>query len=181
MTKDDVNSPTDAELWQLHMQMPGVHKNPIDFARAVLAKWGTPPAVAGEPVAWLSTDCIGERYLCFTKPNDSDPARPLVFGDTTPQPTQAQAEPKSGARSFQTYGEVNAYSKGYYAGKKAATQAQAGAVPLTCKWTHNADDSSWETECGQSWRFDDGGPKENHMNFCHCCGKPLRIKGGQHG
>ena len=147
MTKDDVNSPTDAELWQLHMQMPGVHKNPIDFARAVLAKWGTPPAVAGEPVAWLSTDCIGERYLCFTKPNDSDPARPLVFGDTTPQPTQAQA----------------------------------GAVPLTCEWTHNADDSFWDTECGQSWRFDDGGPKENHMNFCHCCGKPLRIKGGQHG
>ena len=41
----------------------------------------TPPAVAGEPVAWLSTDCIGERYLCFTKPKDSDPARPLVFGD----------------------------------------------------------------------------------------------------
>ncbi len=52
---------------------------------------------------------------------------------TTPQPTQAQAEPKSGAKSFQTYGEANAYSKGYYAGKKAATQAQAqaGAVPLT--------------------------------------------------
>ena len=61
------------------------------------------------------------------------------------------------------------------------TQAQAGAVPLTCEWTHNDDDSSWDTECGQSWRFDDGGPKENHMNFCHCCGKPLRIKGGQHG
>lgn len=55
--------------------------------RAAIAKWGTPPAVAGEPVAWLSTDSIGERYLCFTKPNDSDPARPLVFGDTT----QAQA------------------------------------------------------------------------------------------
>ncbi|GAD20903.1 hypothetical protein [Acidovorax sp. MR-S7] len=61
------------------------------------------------------------------------------------------------------------------------TQAQAGAVPLTCEWTHNADDSFWDTECGQSWRFDDGGPKENHMNFCHCCGKTLRIKGGQHG
>ena len=61
------------------------------------------------------------------------------------------------------------------------TQPQAGAVPLTCEWTHNDDDSSWDTECGQSWRFDDGGPKENHMNFCHCCGKTLRIKGGQHG
>lgn len=145
-----------------------------------LEKWGT-PAVAGEPVAWLSTDCIGERYLCFTKPKDSNPARPLVFGDTTPQPTQAQAVPISGAKSFQTYAEANAYSKGYYAGKKAAKQAQAGAVPLTCEWAHNEDDGFWETACGQSWRFDDGGPKENHMNFCHCCGKPLRIKGGQHG
>lgn len=61
------------------------------------------------------------------------------------------------------------------------TQAQAGAVPLTCEWAHNEDDGFWDTECGQSWRFDDGGPKENHMNFCHCCGKPLRIKGCQHG
>ena len=53
--------------------------------------------------------------------------------------------------------------------------------PLTCEWAHNEDDGFWDTECGQSWRFDDGGPKENHMNFCHCCGKTLRIKGGRHG
>jgi hypothetical protein len=30
-----------------------------------------------EPVAWLSTDCIGERYLCFSKPNDKDSSEPL--------------------------------------------------------------------------------------------------------
>ena len=30
-----------------------------------------------EPVAWLSTDCIGERYLCFTKPKDNAPVQPL--------------------------------------------------------------------------------------------------------
>lgn len=47
-------------------------------------------AGAGEPVAWLSVDCIGERYLCFTRPDDSDSARPLVFWDTTPQPAQPQ-------------------------------------------------------------------------------------------
>ena len=72
---------------QYHAGAPGV----LSFARAVLAKWGTPPAVVGEPVAWLSVDCIGERYLCFTRPDDSDSARPLVFGDTTPQPAQPQA------------------------------------------------------------------------------------------
>jgi len=53
--------------------------------------------------------------------------------------------------------------------------------PLTCEWTHNEDDGYWDTSCGKAWRFDDGGPKENNMNFCHCCGKTLRIKGGQHG
>ena len=114
---------------------------PISFARAVLEKWGTPPAVAGEPVAWMGT--YDKTDLYYRKPPQADVV-PLY---ATPQPTQAQA----------------------------------GAVPLTCEWAHNEDDGFWDTECGQSWRFDYGGPKENHMNFCHCCGKPLRIKGGQHG
>ena len=65
-------TPTDAELWQLHMQMPGRHKDPIDFARAVLEKWGQ-PAHSGEPAAWLSPwradqvttdyDAYGERGI----------------------------------------------------------------------------------------------------------------------
>lgn len=32
----------------------------------------------GEPVAWLSTDSIGERYLCFAKPTNDINAKPLV-------------------------------------------------------------------------------------------------------
>jgi hypothetical protein len=40
-----------------------------------------------EPVAWLSIDCIGERYLCFSKPLDNDPVFPLFA-----HPPQ-QAEP----------------------------------------------------------------------------------------
>jgi hypothetical protein len=50
-----MTEPTDAELWQLHMQMPGAHKNPIDFARAVLAKCGTPQPVVREPQCWCLT------------------------------------------------------------------------------------------------------------------------------
>ena len=142
-----MTEPTDAEIWQ--MWMPMVRRmgvaDPVEFARAVLAKWGT-PAVAGEPdyatfALWYA-DHIGDE----NKPV-RDAALATYEAFATPQPTQAQA----------------------------------GAVPLTCEWAHNEDDGFWDTECGQSWRFDDGGPKENHMNFCHCCGKPLRIKGGQHG
>ena len=60
-------------------------------------------------------------------------------------------------------------------------QPQAGAVPLTCEWAHNENDGFWESACGEAWRFDDGGPGENNMHFCHSCGNSLRIKGGQHG
>ena len=39
-----------------------------------------------EPVAWLSTDSIGERHLCFDKPLDHDPVQPLYT--TQPQRTE---------------------------------------------------------------------------------------------
>ena len=64
---------------------------------------------------------------------------------------------------------------------KRGTPQPVVREPLTCEWTHNDDDGYWDTSCGKAWRFDDGGPKENNMNFCHCCGKTLSIKGGQHG
>jgi len=32
-----------------------------------------------EPAAWLSVDSIGERYLCFTKPEDGDEVHPLYL------------------------------------------------------------------------------------------------------
>ena len=33
---------------------------------------------AAPVVAWLSTDCIGERYLCFSAPDGSDPVVELI-------------------------------------------------------------------------------------------------------
>jgi len=41
--------------------------------RARLAAIDAAPAVA-----WLSTDCIGERYLCFSCPDDQDPVIELI-------------------------------------------------------------------------------------------------------
>lgn len=57
----------------------------VAIARAVLAKWGTPPAVAGEPVAWMGAHDNTDLY--YRKPPQADVV-PLY---TTPQPTQAQA------------------------------------------------------------------------------------------
>ena len=146
--------PTDAELkamWQLHAaDIGGI----FHYARAVLAKWGT-PAGAGEPFGyfhqllnhegkgngvWLGA---AERKVVEQAHTPGETSEEIVALYTTPQPTQAQA----------------------------------GAVPLTCEWTHNDDDGFWETACGEAWRFDDGGPSENSMKFCHSCGNSLRIKG----
>ena len=153
----DKPTPTDAELkamWQLHAaDIGGI----FHYARAVLAKWGT-PAGAGEPFGyfhqllnhegkgngvWLGA---AERKVVEQAHTPGETSEEIVTLYTTPQPTKAQA----------------------------------GAVPLTCEWTHNEDDGFWETACGEAWRFDDGGPGENNMHFCHSCGNSLRIKGGQH-
>ena len=44
------NTPTDAEIWQMWIPMTrmGV-ADPVEFARAVLAKWSTPPPAVVEP------------------------------------------------------------------------------------------------------------------------------------
>ena len=87
-----MTEPTDAELWQLHMQMPGVHKNPIDFARAVLAKWATQPAVAWR----YRPSAVWDDYVLTDDTGKAARARANglhveALCLTTPQPTQAQA------------------------------------------------------------------------------------------
>ena len=44
-----------------------------------------------EPVAWLSTDSIGERYLCFDKPLDNDPVQPLFTSPPQRKPLTDKA------------------------------------------------------------------------------------------
>ena len=82
----DKPTPTDAELkamWQLHAaDIGGI----FCYARAVLAKWGT-PATGGEPAGTVGYTVHGTQYVNWrTKP----PAHgtPLY---TTPQPTQPVA------------------------------------------------------------------------------------------
>lgn len=48
--------------------------------------------------------------------------------------------------------------------------------PDVCVWTYDDDLDGWgiwETTCGQSTVFENGGPSENLYRFCPYCGKPL--------
>ena len=61
------------------------------------------------------------------------------------------------------------------AGASALTRAQKA-----CEWTLEEDDiegQSWLSACGERWCFNDGGPTENKMRYCHGCGGKLTEKG----
>ena len=46
---------------------------------------------------------------------------------------------------------------------------------LTCAWTIDdwGGDSVYETQCGHTFEFNDGGPVENGFAFCGYCGGKL--------
>ena len=59
----------------------------VQIARAVLAKWGTPPAVMGKPVMWAYQYSDGSWHDASATEHSAG-MKPLYPG---PQPTQAQA------------------------------------------------------------------------------------------
>lgn len=100
----DKPTPTDAELkamWQLHAaDIGGI----FHYARAVLAKWGTPAPVGVEPIGYLycggsygdelaDWEIVADQHQC-DKLNEhhgslGKEAKLPIY--TTPQPTHAQA------------------------------------------------------------------------------------------
>ncbi|MBR8423861.1 hypothetical protein [Burkholderia cenocepacia] len=73
-------------------------------------------------------------------------------------------------------------SKGSYALREhqmmwAGWQAARRTTPdRECEWKcDDIDNGIWESSCGESWSFIDGGPIENRMLFCHRCGGKLKT------
>ena len=96
-----MTEPTDAEidaLWRFEAikNWDSTLAMRTSFARAVLAKWGTPPAVAGEPYAYAvyfpdqpTEELVHDLdELCDDLTNREHTITKLY---ATPQPTQAQA------------------------------------------------------------------------------------------
>jgi hypothetical protein len=53
-------------------------------------------------------------------------------------------------------------------------------IEKTCKWTgpeNEWDEDVWQSSCEAEWQLTIGGPKDNGMNFCPVCGKPLITEG----
>lgn len=66
------------------------------------------------------------------------------------------------------------YSKKSINLEDALTCILDGEPQSSCIWTETTD-GLWETSCGRTWTFLEGGPKDNRFSYCHGCGKPVRI------
>lgn len=112
--------PTDAELDMLIDEVAGLDSSDEvfrEFARAALAKWATPPAGAGEPVAYRHMHEDGWEYYDALTASDCPGCEPLY---TTPQPTKAQA------------------------GAVPLTEAQREAIWQECRYDNG---EGWEVDC----------------------------------
>ena len=115
-----MTEPTDAELDMLIDDVVGLDSSNEafrKFARAVLAKWGASPVVAGEPVWWMwQHDETGRTGFvdCWQVENgwqENNPRLRLVSRlYRTQQPTRAQAGavPLTAAQKQQIHNETGA-------------------------------------------------------------------------
>lgn len=123
--------PTDAELlaaWDSYVgaptaKLPLTNSDKLAFARAVLAKWGT-PAGAGEVVAW-----VDERAISWLENSRAHSATI----------TTTLGKAKSSERPMPLHGAPQ------------PTQAQAGAVPLTDEWIRSRCKEPWIFETAKQW------------------------------
>jgi hypothetical protein len=78
------------------------------------------------------------------------------------------------------YGVKRAALLDYVAKLESTSDAELPVgEPEVCKWM---EDDPWgvmpgtyASQCGEMWSFIDGGPTENHVRYCHGCGKPVRV------
>ena len=48
----------------------------------------------------------------------------------------------------------------------------AKVIKPSCQWSEDLD-GNWDTACGETFTFTDGGPKENKAHWCQYCGGEL--------
>ena len=61
-------------------------------------------------------------------------------------------------------------------GEEVARALKAAQSVEPCRWTYDVIMEAWDTACAKKWVFTNGGPAENNVRFCHCCGRPVNAE-----
>lgn len=86
-----------------------------------------------------------------------------------------EGEPDEGA--FSSFEE--GVKQGYDLAASRLSSIKPGEVVETCEWAADDDgdeDREYETQYGQRFMLNYGGPADNSMNYCHYCGKRIALR-----
>ena len=164
-----MTEPTDAELkamWQLHAaDIGGI----FYYARAVLAKWGTPPAAEGEPECTCSAKDAPFGTCCKVR---------SAFERWYDEQNYGRLQP------FDVF-KGGWIERHRLSSTPQPTRAQAGAVPQY-RLLHSGvdrieDDDEFLSDDTTTWAIDPNGIFSGNIYGGHVL-RPARrrIKGGQH-
>jgi len=82
---------------------------------------------------------------------------------------------------IETSNRYSDFEQAWGSSEPAVEQSEPSDKTETCTWTPNDLYETWESDCGLEWAIpNDSDPKENGMEFCPKCGKPL-VVGEQKG
>jgi len=101
---------------------------------------------------------------------------PEGFGQTV---FQCDSRSPSGERCIQTprHSGDHISENESWRDEPDATPQEPPRRSEACGWEQTDDYSGcWESDCGLTWIFEEGGPSENEMRFCCGCGLPLTEK-----
>jgi hypothetical protein len=48
--------------------------------------------------------------------------------------------------------------------------------PWVCEWVYDEQYDCWDTKCGNSFCYNDGGPEENGQKYCGYCGRQIKVE-----
>jgi len=56
----------------------------------------------------------------------------------------------------------------------ARTKAATSSGMPACVWRYDGRSDAWDTDCGHTFQFLEGGPKANGLVYCGYCGRILK-------
>ena len=141
----------------------------VEEALAAVAALHTP--ASGSPTPKLGCDYQGQEFGAHNYPDSVCVEGYLWDADS--------GEATDDGWMYDSGGDIpcpkcNREEYDEYHADDADDAADSSPTPAVCEWFE--DDDGWHGSCGKDWEFIDDGPKENGVNFCMDCGRPVEIE-----
>jgi hypothetical protein len=127
---------------------------------------------------WINTEVKNlTHWMPLPAAPEATASEPAGWKLVPVEPTPQMLDAGQDVEDLYRRGTPDTWGKVYRAMLAAAPEATA-SEPAGCTWTQQDDEhmpGTWASSCGELWSFNDGGPKENRVSYCHHCGGKVNL------